>query len=83
MWISRHRFDEMQKVIDAAIDWAYCPDAGGYQDGPSVEDTCEELDAAVRAYVGSNAESPPFPDHWSRPEMLEAITALQESGEHG
>ena len=39
-------------LIDAALQWALCPDAGGYWDGPSVEDGCERLEMAVRLYLG-------------------------------
>ena len=41
-----------QALVDAALLWALCPDAGGYMDGPSIEDTCEGLTAAVEAYLG-------------------------------
>jgi hypothetical protein len=36
-------------IVDAALRWVYCPAAGGYRDGRSVEDCCEELAAAVEA----------------------------------
>ena len=51
-----------EKLIDAAIVWANCPSAGGYKNGPAVEDTCEELGAAVNEYLGLDLQT--FPDEW-------------------
>lgn len=46
-----------QRVIEAAK-WAiFCPDAGGYKDGRSVEDCYEELEAAVNAYFGTDIQA--------------------------
>jgi hypothetical protein len=63
----------LQKLIDAAIEWAHCPDAGSYRDGSAVEDTCEQLHEAVCAYLGKHIDSPPFPDHWTVEQMRERL----------
>ncbi len=44
------KLELQQPVIDAAIVWAECPETGGYEDGPGMEDTCEELLSAVETY---------------------------------
>lgn len=64
-------------VVRAAIEWAFCPMAGGYTNGPAVEDTCEALDMAVKEYIGAN-----FADvletHWTLEEMHAAIDAARK-----
>jgi hypothetical protein len=61
-------------VVDAAILWAMCPDAGGYRDGPAVEDTCENLVEMVRRYLSDwTTESPPHPYHWTVEQMRAAV----------
>ena len=50
--------EKATKVIEAAK-WAnYCPDAGGYRDGRSVEDCYEELNDALNEFYGVNIEVP-------------------------
>lgn len=44
-------------VIEAAIMWCYCPEAGGYADGPAVEDGWERLVAAVEGLTGVGREA--------------------------
>ena len=39
-------------VVRDVIRWAYCPPHGGYCDGPSIEDTCEELGDSVTDWLG-------------------------------
>lgn len=68
-------------VIDAAILWALCPDAGGYRhtakaDGYSIEDTCELLSRAVDAYLGKSIKSPSYPRHWTVTQMRERVAKL-------
>ena len=43
-------------VIEAAMMWCYCPQAGGYADGPAIEDGYERLVEAVTELTGINPE---------------------------
>lgn len=74
------RLDELERevealrvIADAAIVWTYCPSAGGYKDGASVEDTCEDLVAAVETYTGLRSPD----DWWTEEEMRAAIDAAR------
>ncbi len=62
-----------QAIIDAAVMCNFCPDAGGYLDGQSVEGCYEALDTAIQDYYGSNL---PYPttEWWSEEEMRSALT---------
>lgn len=50
--------EKVKRVIEAAKFCNYCPDAGGYADGRSVEDCYEELSAAMNDYYGVNINTP-------------------------
>ena len=39
-------------VVRDIMRWAYCPPQGGFYDGPSIEDTCEELGHSVKEWIG-------------------------------
>lgn len=50
--------NEELRIIEAAK-WAnFCPDAGGYRNGRSVEDCYEELNAALNDYYGTDIQVP-------------------------
>jgi len=44
--------EKLQEVVNAMLLGWLCPEAGGYLDGPSVEDCVKRLDDACAAYVG-------------------------------
>jgi len=69
---------DIEKIVDAAILWVFCPTAGGYRDGPAIEDTCEALGEAVRNYLGVDIDTPPD-EWWSVEEMRAAIAEGVES----
>lgn len=50
--------EKAKRVIEAAKFCNYCPDAGGYADGRSVEDCYEELSTALNDYYGVNIDTP-------------------------
>jgi hypothetical protein len=62
--------DKVLRVIEAAKFCNYCPDAGGYRDGRSVEDCYEELSAALNDYYGVHIDTPV--SIWITEEELEA-----------
>ena len=64
------------ELVDAAVVWAFCPSAGGYRDGPAVEDTCESLGGAVRAYLGIEDTDTPPDEWWTLEEMRAAISKV-------
>lgn len=62
---------KLARVIEAAK-WAnYCPSAGGYRDGRSVEDCYEELGEAVNAYFGVDIDARTI--EWVSEEELDAM----------
>jgi hypothetical protein len=71
---------ERGSVIDAAIVWAFCPAAGGYKDGPAVEDTCEALGAAVNAMLGTDIATP-ADEWWTLDEMRRALASSDDAGQ--
>ncbi len=70
---------KMQRVIDAAVLWTYCPDAGGYKEGSAIEDTCEALGEVVEDYTGVRRES--IADEWITEE--ESAERLKKAGYFG
>jgi hypothetical protein len=60
----------------AVIEWAYCPKAGGYLEGPAMEDTCETLSAEVEKFTGIEAD-----DEYRTVEELHAMIQAAEGKE--
>jgi len=58
-------------VIEAAKYVNFCPDAGGFNEGRSVEDCFEELDTAVQDYFGTKIQWPM--QDWISEEDLEEL----------
>lgn len=73
----RQSFDRLsavaERVIEAAKWLIFCPVMGGYRNGRSVEDCCEELGHAVNAYFGTDIEAPV--EQWWGEEELDAALA--------
>lgn len=68
---------EVEAIAEAAKVWAYCPIQGGYQDGPSIEDTCEALAEAVARYW----HYPATPEiWWTEAERDAAIDQAMKEG---
>lgn len=63
--------EDVQRIIEAAKFCNYCPDAGGYLDGRSVEDCYEELNSALNSYYGVNIDTPV--SEWITEEELEKL----------
>lgn len=61
--------NKYEDVINAAILYTYCPDAGGYWDGKAVEDTCEGLSEAVYKLTGK-VEEYPCEERWGTEEEM-------------
>jgi hypothetical protein len=74
----RAKLAERDAVLDAAMVWAFCPSAGGYKDGPAVEDTCEALGIAVNAALGVDLDSPSNL-WWTIDEMRAAVISAQDA----
>ena len=52
------------EIFEAAIIWAYCPDSGGYYQGPSIESVCEFLADSVLKYINVDSECIPSVNEW-------------------
>ena len=61
--------EKVQRIIEAAKFCNYCPEAGGYVDGRSVEDCYEELSAALNNYYNVDISTPL--SEWITEEQLE------------
>lgn len=66
-----------QAILDAALLWALCPEEGQYDDGPSLEETCERLLFAVADYLGIDFADAP-PERWSVEEMQAFVGQLRQ-----
>ena len=68
------KLDKVDAVIEAAK-WAnFCPDAGGYADGRSVETCYEDLNIAVNNYYGTNIDTPM--QEWITEEELNTMLGI-------
>lgn len=69
------KIEKILKVVEAAKFVNYCPTAGGYKDGRSVEDCYEDLQNALTDYFGVYIETPM--EDWITEEELEKILTKQ------
>jgi hypothetical protein len=65
---------EADRVIKAATLANFCPSAGGYRDGQSVEGCYEELTDALNAFYGSDVEAPL--DEWITEQELDVMLGI-------
>lgn len=68
--------DNVQRIVEAAM-WAnWCPDAGGYHGGRSVETCYEDLHQALCEYFATDLESPM--SEWLSEEELKERLGLHD-----
>jgi hypothetical protein len=65
------------RVIKAATRANFCPAAGGYREGESVEGCYEELTDALNAFYGSNVEAPL--EEWISEQELDVMLGIAAS----